>query len=129
MLLSPLVVVDAGSRYEVRYTSGISHFLQRLAFQVIRKWVWFICYTNDVMSITQSSALFSDREALMSEMEKYGGIFDCQRFRDIMMYSLSVFSSSVPEAVRVLADTLWRPHLKEEEVKKEECGTLALMQE
>lgn len=28
------VLVDAGSRYEVEYTSGISHFLQRLAFQV-----------------------------------------------------------------------------------------------
>jgi len=27
-------MVDAGSRYEVEYTSGVSHFLQKLAFQV-----------------------------------------------------------------------------------------------
>ena len=29
-----LVLVDAGSRYELDYISGVSHFLQRLAFQV-----------------------------------------------------------------------------------------------
>ena len=28
------VLVDAGSRYEVDYVSGVSHFLQKLAFQV-----------------------------------------------------------------------------------------------
>ena len=26
--------MDAGSRYEVSYTSGVSHFLHKLAFQV-----------------------------------------------------------------------------------------------
>lgn len=49
-------------------------------------------------------------------MERYGGVFDCQRFRDVMMYSMSVLSFSVPEAVRILADTLWRPALKQDEV-------------
>ena len=49
-------------------------------------------------------------------MEKHGGMFECQRFRDLMMYSVSAFSFSVPEAVRVLADALWRPGLREEEV-------------
>lgn len=43
-------------------------------------------------------------------------MFDCQRFRDVMMYSMSVLSFSVPEAVRILADTLWRPALKQDEV-------------
>ena len=52
----------------------------------------------------------------MSEMEKYGGMFDCQRFRDIMMYSFSLLSFGVPEAVRILADSVLRPHLKQEEV-------------
>lgn len=32
--LFTLVLVDAGSRYEVDYTAGVSHFLQKLAFQV-----------------------------------------------------------------------------------------------
>ena len=31
------VLVDAGCRYEVEYTSGISHFLHKLAFQVSSK--------------------------------------------------------------------------------------------
>ena len=28
------VFVDAGSRYEVNHTSGVTHFLHKLAFQV-----------------------------------------------------------------------------------------------
>lgn len=28
------VVIDSGSRYEVAYPSGISHFLEKLAFNV-----------------------------------------------------------------------------------------------
>lgn len=34
MLILYAVFVDVGSRYEVKYTSGISHFLSKLAFQV-----------------------------------------------------------------------------------------------
>lgn len=30
-----VVVIDSGSRYEVAYPSGISHFLEKLAFGVI----------------------------------------------------------------------------------------------
>lgn len=52
----------------------------------------------------------------MQELDKYGGVFECQRFRDIMMYSLSVFTFAVPQAVKVLADAIWRPQLKESEV-------------
>ena len=52
----------------------------------------------------------------MQELDKYGGVFECQRFRDIVMYSLSVFSFAVPQAVKVLADAIWRPQLKESEV-------------
>lgn len=29
-----LVIIDSGSRYEVAYPSGISHFLEKLAFNV-----------------------------------------------------------------------------------------------
>lgn len=37
LYIDPTVLVDAGSRYEVDYTSGISHFIHRLAFQVKKK--------------------------------------------------------------------------------------------
>jgi processing peptidase subunit alpha len=71
---------------------------------------------------SQSSSLFSNREALLLEMEKYGGMCECQKFRDVMMYQVSLFSCNVPEAVRILADTLWRPGLRQEEVREGGCG-------
>ena len=52
----------------------------------------------------------------MSELEKYGGSFDCQRFRDVSMYALSAFSFALPEAVKILAEAFWRPGLSKEEV-------------
>lgn len=33
-IISFLVVIDSGSRYEVAYPSGVSHFLEKLAFHV-----------------------------------------------------------------------------------------------
>lgn len=93
------VLVDAGSRYEVDYVSGVSHFLQKLAFQ--------------------STAQFPTREELMSALEPYGGMFECQQFRDIMMYSLAVFSFGLPQAVSVMADAIWRPRLTAQEVDAE----------
>lgn len=69
------------------------------------------------LSPSQSSSFFRSRESLLAEMERHGGTFDCQRFRDVMLYSVSVFSASLPEAVRILADALWRPALREEEVR------------
>ena len=52
----------------------------------------------------------------MSELETYGGSFDCQRFRDVSMYVLSAFSFALPKAVEILAEAFWRPGLSEEEV-------------
>lgn len=90
------VLVDVGSRYEVNYTSGISHFLQRLAFQGTSK--------------------FPSRESIMDTLDPVGGVFGCQRFRDVMVYTVSTFSYSLPQAMEVLAEGLWRPALKQEEV-------------
>ena len=52
----------------------------------------------------------------MSELEGYGGVFDCQRFRDLMMYSLSVFSYGLPRAMEILSDCIWRPRITDQEV-------------
>ena len=65
----------------------------------------------------QSSSKFVDREAILTDLETYGGAPDCQRFRDVMMYSLSVFSFGVPQAINLLADTFWRPRLLKSEVR------------
>jgi processing peptidase subunit alpha len=93
------VFVDAGSRYEVDHTSGVTHFLQKLAFQ--------------------SSERFPSREALLQELDQYGGVYDCQRSRDVAIYSLSVFSFALSRALEILADCIWRPRITVEEVEQE----------
>jgi processing peptidase subunit alpha len=93
------VFVDAGSRYEVEHTSGVSHFLQKLAFQSTEK--------------------FPSREALLHELDQYGGVFDCQRSRDVFMYTLSAFSFALPQAMEVLSDCVWRPRITQEELEME----------
>jgi processing peptidase subunit alpha len=93
------VFVDAGSRYEVEHTSGVSHFLQKLAFQSTEK--------------------FPSREALLHELDQYGGVFDCQRSRDVVIYSLSAFSFAIPQAMEVLSDCIWRPRITREELEME----------
>ena len=54
---------------------------------------------------------------MLHELEQYGGVYDCQRSRDVMIYSLSIFSFALPRAVEVLADCLWRPQLTQDEVR------------
>ena len=47
-----IVVIDSGSRYEVAYPSGVSHFLEKLAFGVISKEIIkynFINYTYTIL--------------------------------------------------------------------------------
>ncbi|GIY07929.1 mitochondrial-processing peptidase subunit alpha [Caerostris extrusa] len=53
------VAIDSGSRYEVAYPGGISHFLEKLAFN--------------------STIEFADKNAILQELEKHGGICDCQK--------------------------------------------------
>lgn len=52
----------------------------------------------------------------MAELEKCGGFPDQQMFRDLMMYCVSAYSFSAAKAVEVLAEVVWRPLFKEEEV-------------
>lgn len=48
------VVIDSGSRYEVAYPSGISHFLEKLAFRVRTEKIEYIfgvtfCHSNSLI--------------------------------------------------------------------------------
>lgn len=67
-------------------------------------------------SLLQSSTQFPDRDAMTAELEKCGGVPECQAFRDIIIYAMSGFSFCVPQLVEVLASYLWRPQLSEAEV-------------
>ncbi|CAN8019120.1 unnamed protein product [Ixodes persulcatus] len=92
------VVIDSGSRYEAPYPSGISHFLEKLAFN--------------------STKEFRDRDAVLQELEKQGGICDCQGSRDTMIYAASADARGLGPVVKLLGDVVLRPLFKEEEVER-----------
>ncbi|XP_055859448.1 mitochondrial-processing peptidase subunit alpha [Episyrphus balteatus] len=90
------LVIDSGPRYEVAYPSGVSHFLEKLAFN--------------------STINFPNKDAILKELEKNGGICDCQSSRDTLIYAASIDSRAVESVTRLLADVTLRPRLEEEEV-------------
>ncbi|XP_065572903.1 mitochondrial-processing peptidase subunit alpha-like [Artemia franciscana] len=91
------VVIDAGSRYEVAYPSGVSHFLEKLAFS--------------------SSKSYGDREKILHSLEKHGGICDCQSTKDTFIYAASAESNGLNDVIRLIADVVLRPNITEEEVE------------
>ncbi|KAK3926471.1 Mitochondrial-processing peptidase subunit alpha [Frankliniella fusca] len=90
------VVIDSGSRYEVAYPSGVSHFLEKLAFN--------------------STSVYSDREKIMTELENHGGICDCQSSRDTFVYAISADSRGLDAVSKILAEVVLRPQISTEEI-------------
>ncbi|KAL0276278.1 UNVERIFIED_CONTAM: hypothetical protein PYX00_003884 [Menopon gallinae] len=90
------VVIDSGSRYEVAYPCGISHFLEKLAFS--------------------STIKFKDKDKILFELEKYGGICDSQSSRDVFVYAASADSRGIDTVARILAEVTLRPRVTNEEV-------------
>ncbi|XP_021367243.1 mitochondrial-processing peptidase subunit alpha-like isoform X2 [Mizuhopecten yessoensis] len=90
------VLVDSGSRYEVAYPSGISHVLEKLAFN----------------STTQYS-----REQIFEILEKHGGITDCMSARDTLIYAMSAESTALPLLSNILAEVTLRPQFTEQEIE------------
>ncbi|OQV13683.1 Mitochondrial-processing peptidase subunit alpha [Hypsibius exemplaris] len=90
------MLIDSGSRYEVAYPSGISHFLEKLAFQ--------------------STKNFTSRDAIMQYLEKYGGICDAQISRDSAVYASSVESQGYDAVVKLLNDISRQMLISEKEL-------------
>ncbi|KAK7576236.1 hypothetical protein V9T40_012522 [Parthenolecanium corni] len=90
------VIINSGSRFEVAYPSGVSHFLEKLAFQ--------------------SSSKFKNKAAILKEFEKVGGICDCQCTRDAAIYATSALRSGLDSVMNVIADGLFRPNITDEEL-------------
>ncbi|THH06668.1 hypothetical protein EW145_g3928 [Phellinidium pouzarii] len=88
--------VDAGSRYETAENSGISHFLDRMAFKS----------THARSDIDMSSAIHS-----------LGGQIQCSSSREAIMYQASHFQSATPLALSVIADTVLNPAFVSEEIE------------
>ncbi|KAJ8112529.1 hypothetical protein ONZ43_g5375 [Nemania bipapillata] len=92
------VYVDAGSRFETPQLSGLSHIIDRLAFQ----------------STTNKSS-----EEIQEAVESLGGNIQCVSSRESIMYQAATFNSTVPIATELLADTIQNPRIADEEVARE----------
>ena len=83
-------------RYEVAFPSGISHYLEKLAFH--------------------STSKFGSKDEILQLLEKYGGICDCQSTRDTFLYAASVDSRGLEPTIEVLGDVVLRPQFSQEEM-------------
>ncbi|KAG6447612.1 hypothetical protein O3G_MSEX005054 [Manduca sexta] len=91
------VVIDSGPRYEVAYPNGICHFLEKLSFGATHK--------------------FATRDVMLRELERHGGICDCQGSRDTTVYATSADSRGLEAITQVLAEVTLRPQLSAEEIE------------
>lgn len=91
------VAINSGSRYEVAYPSGISHFLEKLAYM--------------------STDRFRNRDEILQELEKHGGISDCQGSRDTLIYAMSAKTTSLPSIIEILSEVVLKPKLTQEEIE------------
>ncbi|GBP12122.1 Mitochondrial-processing peptidase subunit alpha [Eumeta japonica] len=88
------VVIDSGPRYEIGYNNGICHFLEKLSFGATHK--------------------FATRDVMLRELERHGGICDCQGSRDTTVYATSADFKGLDA---VLAEVTLRPRLTKDEVE------------
>ncbi|KAK7918244.1 hypothetical protein PG985_010118 [Apiospora marii] len=92
------VYIEAGSRFENGYLSGVSHLVDRLAFK----------------STTKRGV-----EDMQEAVESLGGNIQCVSSRESMMYQAATFNSAVPLATELLAETIRHPRITDEEMGEE----------
>jgi len=90
------VCIDSGSRYEVAYPSGISHFLEKISYN--------------------STAKFKSKDDILLRLETFGGICDCQSTRDTFLYAASIHRRGLDSTMEILADVVLRPQITDEEL-------------
>ncbi|KAI3621767.1 mitochondrial processing peptidase [Moniliophthora roreri] len=88
--------VDAGTRYETAETSGVSHFLDRMAFK---------------------STHNRTEEEMASAMHAMGGQIMCASSRESIMYQSSHFSKATPLALELIAETVQNASFLPEEIE------------
>ncbi|KAF8203944.1 Metalloenzyme, LuxS/M16 peptidase-like protein [Pholiota molesta] len=88
--------IDAGSRYETPMTSGVSHFLDRMAFK--------------------STSTRTD-EQMASDIHSLGGQIMCSSSRESIMYQSSHAHKGTPLALSLIADTILNPAFTPEELE------------
>jgi predicted Zn-dependent peptidase len=94
-----MVMVGAGSRYETRLNSGISHFLEHMAFKGTTK---------------RPSAM--DISSLIDGM---GGEFNASTGKEVTAYYIKSASDKIETSLDVLSDMLRNSKLDSKEIEKE----------
>jgi len=92
------VYIDAGSRYENEYLSGVSHIIDRLAFKSTAK---------------------RDADHMLEWLESLGGNIQCASSRESLMYQSATFNSAVPTTVALLAEAIRDPLITEQEIEQQ----------
>jgi len=92
------VYIDAGSRYENEYLSGVSHIMDRLAFKSTTK---------------------RNGDRMLESLESLGGNIQCASSRESMMYQSATFNSAVPTTVALLAETIRDPLVTGQEIEQQ----------
>lgn len=90
------VLIDSGSRYEVAYPSGISHFIEKLGF----------CSTTKYQS----------NDEILQVLASYGGVCDCQVSRDAVIYALSIENEGIEKGLDILSEVAMRPVISDEQI-------------
>ncbi|KAF8527449.1 mitochondrial processing peptidase [Hysterangium stoloniferum] len=90
--------VDAGARYEVPSSSGVSHFIDRMAFK---------------------STASRNGEQMAEAIHSLGGQIFCSSSRESIMYQSSSFAQSTSTALRLIAETVLRPAFTDDEVAEQ----------
>lgn len=91
------VCIDSGARYEVAFPSGISHYLEKLAFN--------------------ATSAYGSKDEILQKLEKFGGICDCQSTRDTFLYASSVDSRGLEQTMEILGEVVLRPLFTKEELE------------
>ncbi|CAG5130337.1 unnamed protein product [Candidula unifasciata] len=90
------VLMSSGSRYEAAYPSGVTHFLEKLSFG--------------------TTPLWSDRDRILQDLEKVGGICDCQGSRDTLVYAASARTHGLDTVLNILSDVTLRPLFPDDQI-------------
>ena len=74
----------------------MSHFLEKLSFGRTEK--------------------FESRDHILQDLEKHGGICDCQGSRDSLIYAASIDSRGLETIINILSEVVLRPQITDEDL-------------
>lgn len=92
------VYVNAGSRFEDESLQGVSHIVDKLAFNS----------TKNINGVE-----------MVKNLESLGGNYMCSSSRETIMYQASVFNNDVSKMLKLMSETVINPLITVEEVEEQ----------